>query len=159
MTDPERIAGASSKGLRGSAAYPESIIPRDSSDLILTLPFQVSYFLFSPFPWDIKRPAHFVGLLDGMLYFAIFFLIFRNIKNVWANPSSRIVLLIILPLVLAFALGTGNFGTGLRHRAKFAAVFIALAAPLLPYLLMRGRNILEPHAKTQTHEGVVAGCA
>lgn len=131
MTDFERIADASSKAMRGPAAYPQGIIPRESSDLVVTLPFQVSNFLFSPFPWDVKSPVHFIGLLDGMLYLTIFFLIFRNIRNIWTNPSSRVVLLIILPLVLTFALGTGNFGTGIRHRAKLAVAFIALAGPAI----------------------------
>jgi hypothetical protein len=44
------------------------------------------------------------------------------------------VLLICAPMVLVYAIGVGNFGTALRHRAKFIAALIVLAAPLLPSL-------------------------
>ena len=64
------------------------------------------------------------------------FLIWRNRKAIWADRASRTIVLILGAYLLVFGLAIGNFGTGIQHRAKFFAALIALAAPLLPKLVL-----------------------
>lgn len=121
----------------GAARYPEWTQPGSALDFIWAVPLRAAYLLFSPFPWDLRQPAHIIGLIDGALYMALAIFVWRGRRAIWADPGARMVVLVVLPLILAFGVGTGNFGTGLRHRAKFASVLIALAAPRLPRLVWR----------------------
>jgi hypothetical protein len=64
------------------------------------------------------------------------FLIWRNRKSIWSDRATRAVLLILFAYLFVFGLVVGNFGTGIRHRAKFVAGLIVSAAPLLPKLII-----------------------
>jgi len=118
----------------GEARYPEWTQPHSTSDLLWAVPLRAAYLLFSPFPWDIRKPAQLVGLFDGALYILLAILIWSERRTVWRNPSARVVLMLLVLLVVAYGVGTGNFGTALRHRAKLVAILIALAGPRLPRL-------------------------
>jgi 4-amino-4-deoxy-L-arabinose transferase-like glycosyltransferase len=114
------------------AAYPLWTVPNSPAELLYKGPIRVAYFTFAPFPWDVRRPAHLMGLIDGLIYLALAFLIWRHRKVIWEDPAARLILFILLAYLLVFGLAVGNFGTGIRHRAKFVVMAIALAAPLLP---------------------------
>ena len=45
-------------------------------------------------------------------------------------------MLILGAYLLVFGLAIGNFGTGIRHRAKFVVGLIVLAAPLFTKLVL-----------------------
>jgi len=117
---------------RGSAKYPDWVIAKSETELIYKIPVRVIYFIFSPFPWDLKKISHMLGVFDSFLYMFLVYLIFRNRKAIWADPALRIILLILLAYLFVYGIAIANFGTGLRHRAKFTIMFILLAAPLLP---------------------------
>jgi VIT1/CCC1 family predicted Fe2+/Mn2+ transporter len=53
------------------------------------------------------------------------------------DPAARAVLIILFGYFFVFGLAVGNFGTGIRHRAKFVAALIVLAVPMLPKLVLR----------------------
>lgn len=116
----------------GNARYPEWLTPDSQLQYLMLLPVRTIYLIGAPFPWDIRSLNQIMGLFDGILYLLISWLILRNLRSIWANPSARAVLLICVPMIVVYAIGVGNFGTGLRHRAKFIAALIVLAAPLLP---------------------------
>ena len=90
------------------------------------------YFLFSPFPWDIHKPAHIMGMIDGFLFLFIFYLMICNRKLIWNDIFLRIIFLILLSYFFIFGLGVSNFGAALRHRSKFVIEIILLVAPLIP---------------------------
>ena len=98
-------------------------------------PIRSLYFVFSPFPWDVKKPAHLIGVFDSLLYIYLTFLIFQNRKIIWKDPALRAILIILLSYIVVFGVGVGNFGTGIRHRSKFVIMFILLAAPLINRLI------------------------
>jgi hypothetical protein len=50
-------------------------------------------------------------------------------REVFYNREARFVVFLFLPVVVVFSLAVGNFGTGLRHRAKFIALLAALFPP------------------------------
>lgn len=115
------------------SVYPEVVFIRTELDLIWKPVVRSAYFLFSPFPWDIRHPHHLQGLIDSLLYLFLAVIIWKNRRRIWKNPGTRALLFVVLALIVVHAMGTGNFGTGIRHRMKFAGGLIVLAAPLLPY--------------------------
>lgn len=119
----------------GGASYPDWLSPENAAHYLLLLPARIAYFIGAPFPWDIRSFPHLLGLVDGLLYLAVSLLIFRNFHAIWRNPAARLVLLICAALVFVYAIGVGNFGTGLRHRAKFIVPALVMAAPWLPKLV------------------------
>ena len=42
--------------------------------------------------------------------------------------------------IIVFAIGVGNFGTGIRHRSKFAMILILLAAPLIKNFIFKKKK-------------------
>jgi hypothetical protein len=122
---------------KGDASWPEWTIATSGFELLYKAPARSLYFLFSPFLWDIKKPEHLIGLLDGFLYMYLVFLIFCNAKIIWKDPALRIILIILLFYIFVFGIGVGNFGTSLRHKSKFTFMFILLAAPLIKSLVFK----------------------
>ena len=124
-----------------SAAYPQWTVPNSPAEILYKGPIRLTYFIFAPFPWDVRSASHLIGFFDGLLYMALVFLIWRNRKAIWADRAARTIVLILAVYLLVFGLAIGNFGTGIRHRAKFVVGLILLAAPLLPKLvLFKKRN-------------------
>ena len=113
----------------GTASFPEFTIARSNTELLYKIPLRSAYFLFSPFPWDIRGIRHVIGMIDGCLYRYLVYLILRNIRFIWKDVALRTILLILLSYILVFSVGVGNFGTGIRHRTKFLVIIILLAAP------------------------------
>ena len=125
----------------GDASWPQWTKAESGIELIYKAPIRSVYFVLSPFPWDIKKPEHLLGLLDSLLYFYLVVLILLNIKVIWKNPISRMILIILLAYIFVYGFGVGNFGTGLRHKSKFASIFILLAGPLLKSFVFKKKLI------------------
>ena len=132
IADADRMIRYMSKWNKGNAAYPSWTTPSNLNEIFWKTPIRGIYFLFSPLPWDVRELRHIIGLFDGILYMGLSFLLWRNRKSLWADPGGRYILLITGAMVLIFGVAIGNFGTGIRHRAKFVAVLIVLAAPSFP---------------------------
>ena len=126
--------------VKGTASYPEWLKVDSTYELIYKIPIRSVYFIFSPFLWELKKLNHLVGLLDSLLYMALVYLIFRNRKVIWKDPALRVILIILLVYIVIFGVGVGNFGSGIRHRSKFAIEFILLAAPLIPRFIFLNKN-------------------
>jgi 4-amino-4-deoxy-L-arabinose transferase-like glycosyltransferase len=135
-TDLGRIVDRIEVSTRDGAAYPQWTVPNDPVDLLYKSPVRVLYFLFSPFPWDVQKSRHMIGLLDGLVYIALVALIWRNRKEIWSDRASRTVMLIVLSYIFVFGVAIGNFGTGARHRTKIVGGLIVLSAPKLKKLSM-----------------------
>ena len=121
----------------GAASWPEWTIMISPMEIIYKLPVRSLYFVFAPFPWQVTEFRFFVGMFDAVLYMYLSFLIFKNRKNIWKDPALRIILIILVFYILVFAIGVGNFGTGIRHRSKFTVLFILLAAPMLKKFVLK----------------------
>jgi len=122
------------------AAYPEWTIPKTSFELIYKAPIRIIYFIFSPFLWDIKKFSHLLGFFDGIFYLMLFILFIKNFKSIWSNRSLRIIFIILASYLVAYGLGTGNFGTGIRHRTKFIIVAILMVAPWIPKFVLKKKK-------------------
>jgi 4-amino-4-deoxy-L-arabinose transferase-like glycosyltransferase len=115
----------------GDASWPKWTIITSVDELFYKVPVRAIYFVFGPFPWDIKKFKHLIGMFDAFLYMYLVYLIISNIKFILKDPALRIVLIILLSYIVVFAVGVGNFGTSIRHRSKFVVFFILLAAQSL----------------------------
>ena len=122
-----RSSGDSDTG----AGYPSWTVPTNLIEIVYLAPIRMAYFLYSPFPWDIKRLVHFVGFFDVFFYLYLSFCIIRNRKILYENPQTRFLIMILLIYIFIYSFGVGNFGTGIRHRLKFIGIFIAIAAPAI----------------------------
>ena len=121
---------------RGVASWPEWLIISSPIEMIYKAPIRSIYVVFAPFPWDILKLKHLIGMFDAFLYMYLSYLVFKNRKVIWKDPTLKILLLILLSYIFVFGIGVGNFGTGIRHRSKFVVIFILLAAPLLKKFIL-----------------------
>ncbi len=140
MSDISHLERKTKLSTRGVASYPEWTKISSPYEFIYKAPIRALYFIYSPFPWDIKKTSHIIGLFDGILYMYLTYLIFLNRKIIWKDPALKIISIILISYIVVFAIGVGNFGTGIRHRSKFAVIFILLAAPLIKKLIFFKKN-------------------
>lgn len=140
MVSTERWMDYFQSRVYGGARYPEWTQPRSAADFVWAVPLRTVYLLFSPFPWDLREPSHLIGFIDGLFYLVLVVFLWRGRRVIRQSPEARMVFLILVPLVFAYGVGTGNFGTALRHRAKLAVGLIILASPRLPGFLIGGRR-------------------
>ena len=136
-TKVDRILDQINNVNKGTAKYPNWLVPDTGYEIIYIAPLRMIYFVFSPFPWDVKQLSHLIGVFDASLYMFLTYLIFLNRKRIFSDPSLKIILLLLLVYIFVYGIGVGNFGTGIRHRSKIAIMFIILAAPLLPNLFFQ----------------------
>ena len=111
------------------ASFPKWTIPSDMTDFFPKVLVRIIYFLYSPFPWDIKRSVHLFGLVDAILIFYLTFCLWENRIQIWQNPETRFLLLILLTFIFIYGVGSSNFGTSIRHKSKFIFIAIYLIAP------------------------------
>lgn len=119
-----------SSSVRGDASYPDWTVPGSAADYLWKPVVRGVYFLFSPFPWDVRAAIHLIGLLDALVFMFLVYKIWCNRKFLLSNKGARNIIIIIALLAIIYGLGVGNFGTGIRHRTKFAFILLALAGPL-----------------------------
>ena len=119
------------QGARGGSAYPGYLMPANDLHALVLTPVRMGYLLVGPPPWEVRAPMHVFGMLDGLLYLALVVLLLRYWREWWNRPEYRLLLVVFLALAAVFAWGTSNFGTGVRHRAKFLGILLALGAGLL----------------------------
>lgn len=128
----EGIAGQQERYAIGRAAYLTNLIAHNVWDLIWQAPIRIVYFLFTPFPWMITSRLDYLGLFDALLYLVLTVGLIWSFVKQWGRKQPTIttmlyVLAFLAVEIAAFAITTSNYGTAVRHRAKFAPVLISLA--------------------------------
>lgn len=116
----------------GRAAYLIGMSANNPVDVIWQTPVRMVFFLFTPFPWMLNSIWDLVGLFDALLYLIIFWGIFKSFPLIKQDPAKMALLFMLLGMVVAFAWGVTNFGTGMRHRAKIVSIAICLAPHFYP---------------------------
>jgi len=113
---------------RSRAAYLSDLTIRSPIDFIWMTPIRVLYFLFAPFPWMITTLADIVGFFDSALIMWLFYRIYKNRESIRQNKLALIIFLFLLGSIIFFALGTSNYGTAIRHRAKLVPLIALLSS-------------------------------
>lgn len=111
------------------AKYGDWQVPSSDFDFFWITPMKMIYFMASPFPWDIKSSWQVIGLLDSSAFWLMWLALLADRKNFSLQSNQFLVLFIVLGIMFLFSVGTGNFGTAIRHRSKFVAVIILLSLP------------------------------
>ena len=119
------------------AAYPQWTIPTNNFDFFPKLLARIIYFLYSPFPWDIKRLVHSIGFIDTIFLFYFTICAFQNRGVIWHNRELRFLLFILIVFIVIYGIGTNNFGTAIRHKSKFIFILICIAGPKLKKIVFR----------------------
>ena len=96
--------------------------------------------LFSPFIWDIRAINHLLGLVDGIMIAILFYFTIKGLLLKKLNNFVSILLIILIPLLITYSWGVGNFGTALRHRSKFIPIFIAISTIYVPKITLTKKS-------------------
>lgn len=123
--DIDFVAAKQISASRSRAAYLQDAQTGSFSALLSQTPLRMVYFFFSPFPWSIRGGADLVGGVDAIFYGMLFIIAIKRARNGVGVNVRRAMLLMFLFSSIALAVGTSNYGTAVRHRAK-----------LLPFLLL-----------------------
>lgn len=124
----------------GGSVYPIWLIPDSLSSFFLLIFPRLVYFLFSPFIWDIRAINHLLGIVDGIMIAFLFYWIIKGIVREKHNQIISTLLIILIPLLITYSWGVGNFGTALRHRSKFIPVFIAISTIYVPKITLTKKS-------------------
>jgi len=116
---------------RGGSAFPGYLVPSNDLEIFVLTPVRMANVLFGPPPWEVRIPRHALGALDGLFYLVVIILLMRYRALWWKKKEFRILLVLFLFVSVILAWGVNNYGTGMRHRAKFLGMLIAMAAGLL----------------------------
>ena len=126
----------------GTSSYPSFLTINNNYELFTKTIIKIFYFLYSPFIWDIKTTYQIIGLFDGLLYIVLTIYVIKNWKAIWANPATRIFVLLLISYIIIYGISVGNFGSGIRHRSKFVVILIVLAAPKIHKFIFSAKNKL-----------------
>jgi 4-amino-4-deoxy-L-arabinose transferase-like glycosyltransferase len=97
-------------------------------DLLWQGPLRIVYFLLAPFPWMITSIHDVYGLFDAFSFYLLIIIFFRYSKPIFKSQKAKFLFIFALLLTATFSLATLNYGTALRHRAKFFPIYICLAS-------------------------------
>jgi uncharacterized SAM-binding protein YcdF (DUF218 family) len=81
-----------------------------------------------------------LGFVDAFLVLLLFYFIIKGLVVKKQNKTVTILCIFLLPLLITYSWGVGNFGTALRHRSKFIPVLIAISTIYVPKITLR-RNL------------------
>lgn len=124
----------------GGSVYPDWLSPKSPLDFFLLIIPRLGYLLFSPFIWDLRAINHLLGFVDGLLYLFVFYWIVKGILFEKHKQIITRILIILIPLLVVYSWGVGNFGTALRHRVKFIPVFIAISTIYVPKITLTKKS-------------------
>lgn len=113
---------------QGGSAYPSAIATGNPFSQPWLIPARMVYFHFSPFPWDIRSPVHLFGFVSALLYIFLFYRIYKGWPQLRKRPEHEVMLFMLLGLTFVFAVGVTNIGTAIRHKTKFLALIVVMAA-------------------------------
>lgn len=103
----------------------------DPVGMIWQSPIRAFYFIFSPLPWDIRRFQDIVVLvLDSSIYMYGCYLFLKYKGKMTGEGRAALWALMVSFMITTFiyGLGTFDYGTAIRHRAKFMSLLFIIMA-------------------------------
>lgn len=137
LIDPKYLGDRHEIQARDRAAYLTNLNISSYADLIYAVPLKTMYFLFAPFPWNVKASIDAIGMADGLFYLCLVLSALYGFKEIRRQHGKFVfwgLAVLLLAGIVVFAMGTGNYGTALRHRTKFAFLLIVIAGPVVQKL-------------------------
>jgi len=115
---------------KGSGAYPSWLSPSSIVYLLLLSPLRITYFLFSPLPWDIVNFRQLAGSVSSVYFLVSIYIIYRRFSFINLNSFLIFATTFIFFFVLVFSLAVSNYGQSFRHRLKILFLIASLAGVL-----------------------------
>lgn len=111
--------------------------PENVWELILSLPYRIIMFVIAPLPWQINSMETLVAFFADAIF--RYYIVFRVIRTMFRLSKYSVrdrevidtTFMAVILFDLIFCLGTTNYGTAMRHRAKmlpFELVIIAISS-------------------------------
>lgn len=125
----------------GDAAYLVGLHYRSWLDVLVYAPLKVVFFLFTPFPWQVRGVVELVVGLSALGLFGLTVLARRGVAVLTDRPGHLFVLLAYLVTgVAAYAIIEMNYGAAVRRRIQFVPVIAILAVIGLSRLTVEVRT-------------------
>lgn len=125
--DLENAQELVSTRFKGESSYLTWVRPEKPTHLIIFTPLKLFYFIGSPIPLDWRGTKDMIAfMLDGILYLYLFYLFGKNYKRTIYKQLVNALLLGVTISYIAFAWGTSNAGTAMRHRCKLLTVLLVI---------------------------------
>ena len=70
----------------------------------------------------------------------LFYWIIKGMVHKKHNQIISTLFIILIPLLITYSWGVGNFGTALRHRSKFIPIFIAISTIYVPKITLTKKS-------------------
>lgn len=140
---PETIDTFAHYRAHGDAAYLTWLHYESWLDIILYAPLKIVYYLFTPFPWQIKTPVELVVGITAIGLFGATILSRRGIALLLhEHPEYLLVLLsYVIFGITTYAIVEMNYGAAVRRRIQFIPIIILLAVVGLSRLRIEVRGI------------------
>lgn len=102
------------------------------------------YYMFAPFPWQVRGPVDVYGALESVLRFALLAYSLRELMRATGERKRLLALLLAgyFSLTALWSLGTINYGTSIRHHLTTTFILLAIGAqPMLDSIARFFRRI------------------
>ena len=119
-------------------------VPIDTSSLLMgTYSLFTVYFhyMFSPFPWDITNAVDLYASAEGIFRTVLLYFSVKCWHNAYGQQRRLLGLMLFfyISMTCMWALGTGNYGTAIRHHMISWWIIVIIGLPLLMTTLGRVR--------------------
>jgi len=112
----------------GDAAYLIGLHYETWIDVVLYAPIKVFYFLYTPFPWQIRGFTELIVGLSAIALLIATLFVRRGIGILQDHPYYLTVLLSYLVTgIIAYGIIEMNYGAAVRRRIQFVPVLLLLA--------------------------------
>jgi hypothetical protein len=117
----------------GRTAYGAALDTSTPVHLVYSSIMILTYYMFTPFPWQISHPRDLYALAESLLRMACLFAIFRMWRRGGPVNPQVVVLLMVVYFSMAFlwAAGTFTWGTATRHHMIHQWIVLMLGVPAL----------------------------
>jgi hypothetical protein len=129
----------------GRTAYGVALDTSTPVHLIYSSIMILTYYMFTPFPWQIGHPRDLYAFAESLLRMACLFAIFRMWRRGGPVNPQVVMLLMVVYFSMAFlwAAGTFTWGTATRHHMIHQWIVLILGVPAL---LGMGSRAGRPHS-------------
>ena len=130
--DASEYAGSyRTRGAVGRTDYGVTLDTSTPARFAVTAVPALVYYLFSPFPWQVRSALDAVALVESLLRLVLFWGSLLAIRDSRGSPRRvRVLLLVIyIGMALLWALGTKAYGTGIRHNLVHYWIVVVLGTP------------------------------
>ena len=116
--------------VQGRTTYKQYIPFETTLDAILLIPKSVFYYITMPLPELVRQPIDLYAFFEVLLRLFFLFFIFVNWRWTLNSSEKKFLFVTYFLMLTLWAVGTVNYGTGLRHHILDMWFLYILAFPI-----------------------------